>query len=214
MDNIELSNGAFVKCKSLTFSEFEALRLIASEGLIEKFRKQFDVEAYRLNNQEIIASEGGYYMLFENTSDLEQVLKDNHSTHGTEILNNKNPYGKEFPKQTDALIKELTESLSVNYVQVDEQLLKELDNKITRLPNGSEFKKKKLINLIAVIGEVLIQKNKIEWKMVLSSDGKTWNPYLQSNTRTIKFFIDLYEDIYIKRKNGSSLLELYETIVL
>ena len=144
MDNIELSNGTFIKCKSLTFSEFEALRLTASEGLIEKFRKQFDVEADKLNNQEIIASGGGYYMLFENTSDFEQVLKDNQATHGTEILNNKNPYGKEFPEQTDALIKELTEALSINYVQADEQLLKELDNKITRLPNASEFKRKSL----------------------------------------------------------------------
>jgi len=214
MDNIELSNGTFVRCKSLSFSEFEALRLTASEGLIKKVRKQFGVDAYQLNNEGVIASEGGYYILFENTSDLEQVLKDNQSTHGTEILNNKNPYGKEFPKQTDALIKELTEALSVDYLQADEQLLKELDNKITRLPNASEFKKKKLINLIAVIGEVLITKNKIKWKMVLSSDGKTWNPYMQSDIRTIQFFTDLYEDIYIQGKIDSSLSEVYEAIII
>ena len=213
MDNIELSNGIFIKCKSLSFNEFETLKLTVSGGPIEKFRKQFGVEVYQLNNQDVIANEVDYYMLFDNVDDVERVLVDNQTSHGTEILSNKNPFGKDFPNHTHSLIKELTDALSVKYVQSDEQLLKDLDYKLDGLPNISEFKKKHLLNFIAVIGEVLLKENKSEWEMILSSDGKTWNPYLRSTGRPIEFFTYLYEDIYTNGNLKSSLFEVYQTVV-
>lgn len=213
MDNIELSDGSFVKCKSLSFNEFEALRLNALGEPIGKFKNQFGVEVYQLNNDEAIANDGGYYMLFDNTNDVEKVLVDAHqSSHGTEILSNKNPFGKDFPNHTNILIKELSDTLGVKYIQPDEQLLKDLDYKLSKLPSASEFKKKHLINFIAVIGEVLRKKYKTEWEMVLSSDAKTWNPYLRSNSRPIEFFTYLYEDVYIKENTELLLTEIYETV--
>lgn len=215
MNNIELSNGSFIKCKSLIFSEFEALRLNVLEGAIEKFRNQFGVDVYRLNNKQVIASEGGYYMLFDNVDDVEKLLIDNQSSDGTEVLSNKNSFGKDFPNHTNALIKELSNALSVKYIYLDEQLLKDLDYKINKLSSTSELKKRYLINFIAVIGEVLREKYNTEWIMILSDDGKTWNPYLKSTKgNPINFFIYLYEDIYVNNINSGDLLfEIYQTVV-
>ncbi|TFF29742.1 hypothetical protein [Mucilaginibacter psychrotolerans] len=213
MDNIELSNGSFIKCKSLSLDEFDSLRLNALEGPIGKFKNQFGVDVYKLKNEEVIANDNGYYMLFNNTDDVEKVLMDaNNSSQGTEILSNKNPFGKDFPNHTEALIKELSDTLGVKYVQPNEQLIRDLDSKLSKLPNASEFKKRHLINFIAVIGEVLLRKYKTEWEMVLSSDTKTWNPYLRSTNRPIEFFTYLYEDIYIKENHERLLTEIYETV--
>ena len=213
MDNIELSDGSFIKCKSLSLHEFKALSIKSLGGPIGKFKNQFGVEVYQLNNDEVIANDGGYYMLFDNTNDVEKVLTDAHqSSHGTEILSNKNSFGKDFPNHTNILIKDLSDALNVKYVQPDEQLLRDLDYKLGGLPNASKFKKKHLINFIAVIGEVLRRKYKTEWEMVLGSDAKTWNPYLKSKGRPIEFFTYLYEDIYINENTEQLLTEVYETV--
>jgi hypothetical protein len=213
MDNIELSDGSFIKCKSLDLNEFNRLRLLTLEGPVDKFKHRFGVEVYKLKNEEVIADDNGYYMLFNNTDDLEKVLMDaNNTSQGTEILSNKNPFGKDFPNHTKALIQELSDTLGVKYVQPDEQLIKELDYKLGKLPDAPEFKRRHLLNFIAVIGEVLLRKYKTEWQMVLSADAKTWNPYLRSANRPIEFFTYLYEDIYIKENHGHLLTEVYETV--
>jgi len=213
MDNIELSDGTFVQCKSISFEEFDALKLNALGGPIRKFKNEFNVEVYLLNNKEVIANENGYFMLFKNQNDVEKVFSDAHqSSHGAEILNDKNPFGKSFPEHANILIRELSDTLGVKYVQPDEKLLKELDYKLSMLPNGSVFRKKHLLNFIAVIGEVLLKKYKTEWEMILSSDGKTWNPYIRTESRPIEFFTYLYEDIYINENSETLLTEVYETV--
>lgn len=211
MDNIELSNGTFVKCKSLSNIEFNKLRN-GADGPIEKFKMQFGAEVYQLDNSEVIAGDEGYYMLFDNVGDVEKVLADHKSSNGTEILSNKNPFGKDFPHQTDVLIRELTDTLSVNYVEANEKLLRDLDDKLKKVPNISEFSKKHMINFIAVIGEVLINKKNAQWEMILSSDGKTWNPYLKMHNRPVEFFTYVYEDIYSKENSRPFLSEIYETM--
>ncbi|QDW25199.1 hypothetical protein FFJ24_010405 [Pedobacter sp. KBS0701] len=211
MDNIELSNGTFIKCKSLSNIEFNKLRN-GAVGPIAKFKMQFGVEVYQLNKSEVIAGDEGYYMLFDNVGDVEKVLADHKSSNGTEILSYKNPFGKDFPRQTDLLIRELADTLSVNYIEVDEKLLRDLDDKLKKVPNSSEFNKRHMINFIAVVGEVLIKKKKTQWEMILSSDGKTWNPYLNMHNRPVEFFTYVYEDIYSKGNSMPFLSEIYETM--
>ncbi|WP_316847133.1 hypothetical protein [Pedobacter psychrodurus] len=197
MDNIELGNGSFVKCKPLTLEEFDVLRLGTKKEAINKFKLQFDIEVYKLDNSEVIVKDQGYSMLFYSIEDVEVVyLEVSNCPQGVEILAGKNPFGKGFPDHTKTLIKELSDALDIKNANLSEQLLTDMDERLRKLPNSSEFKKKHILHFIAVIGQLLSEKRNAKWKMILSSDEKTWNPYLESNGQQFQITADLYENIY------------------
>lgn len=214
MDTIELSDGSFIECKSLSFEEFEELKANVAKGPLNEFKQKFNAEVYELPSQEVIANESGYYMLFNSLGDVSKVLLDAaQQSQGVEVLSNKNPFGKDFPSHVDELIKGLTDTLGIEYVEPDEHLLQQIDTKLVKVSDASKFKKTHFLNFIAVIGKVLNKKHKTDWEMILSSDGKTWSPYLKSNERPIEFFTYLYEDIYSKENTSGTLLtEIYQTV--
>lgn len=210
METIELKDGSFVNCTSLNFEEFESLRSNSRPAQLSNFSEHLDVEVYVLKNDEVLAAQNGYYMLFKNVNDLEKILADDDSsTRVSEILFNKNPFGKDFPFYTSRLIHDLTWQLDIQYTNFDEQLLTSIDDKLNHLPHSSEFKKTHLLNFIAVVGEVLIKQQNVKWKMMLSDDNQTWNPYLQAKNDSA-FFVDLYEDIYVNQPSETLLKQNYE----
>lgn len=64
MDNIELNNRALVKCKPLTIDEFERLNMRASNGPVDKFKRQFGMNAFMVDNEEVIVSDNGILYAF------------------------------------------------------------------------------------------------------------------------------------------------------
>jgi len=215
MDYIELSDGTFIKSKSLTRNEYLALKKdMYSNTSISEYKEKYNTDVYELKNKQILINQEDVFLLLDDLEDASRLLEDHaESSNDREALYNKNPYGKDFPKHTKDLIKELADTLDIVYVNYDEGLLKQVDSKLYKLPNPALFKKKHLINLIAVVGEVLRKKYHTEWFMILSDDRKTWNPYLKSDDRPINFFMYLYEDIYINNVDSDDLLfEIYETV--
>jgi hypothetical protein len=215
MDNIELSDGSFLKLESLNHAEYQSLKEKKGKELQIDYRKKFNAEVFLLEDGRVIVDQDDVYLLLDNLSDVDKLFAHNlEYAQGREVLYHKNPYGKAFPNQTNVLISHLLDTLNIERVDNDETLMKLIDAKLETMPNASMFKKTYFINFIAVIGEALRKKHNTEWVMILSDDGTTWNPYLKTNKgRPINFFIYLYEDIYINNiDSGDLLLEVYETV--
>lgn len=209
MENIELSDGTIVTGKSLDFETFSKLKKesIYSEP-ITNIQKAFNVEAYQLKGK-VVANDRGYCMLFDSLEDLEKVLQD-FNPSGAEIMQHKNPYGKEFPDHAHVLIENLIRELHIEPTRVvDEKLLPKVDAKLNGM-KSTEFKKKHFIHLIALVGEVLKSTGGIDWEMKLSSDGQTWNPYMKRDKKTFEFFVNLYQDIYIRNDIRNMLIDNFD----
>ncbi|WP_374950020.1 hypothetical protein [Mucilaginibacter sp.] len=213
MDSIELNDGTLVECTYLTETQFVKLKSNVVQGAIESFKIKYQAEVYQFPDGSVIASKDGIYVQFNSLDDLKSVLDDtNEDQIVTSILHNKNPFGELFPNHTFQLIRQLTDSLQMPEGEpVNAQLLKDIDSKISDLPNPSIFKKKFFINLVAVVGEVICKEHNIKWRMILSDDKQTWHPYLYTPKKPIEFFSYLYEDIYESNRQGSILFEAYQT---
>lgn len=214
MDTIELSNGLSIKCQSLTKSEYEILLKESIGDSIHRLKERYGVDVHQLKNNKVIVKEEDYYTLYYSLDDLDKVLLDaSGASQGSEILLNKNPYGKSFSDSTNMLIKELLSSLSLAYKDPDERVLKIIEDRVNSLPNAESYKKEHIMHFIAVVGEVLKKKYAASWDMILSSDGITWNPYMIIKGYQIQFFTYLYEDVFLGSSvHYSFLTEVCETI--
>jgi hypothetical protein len=211
---IKLNDGTEVKCKALTKSEYELMVKASTGGLIRQSNDNYDIEAHRLKNNQVLVKEGEYYTLYNNLDDLNKVLENSVPPgNGVEILRNKNQYGSLFPERTEQLVRELCADLKIQYQEPDETLLRKIDVMIGRMDDADSFNEKHFINFLATIGEAIVKNSKARWYMKLASDGVTWNPYLIINGKQIQFFSYLYEDIFLTESNRAGLLvEIYETI--
>lgn len=211
-DVVEMQNGLTIKYKVLTKEEYDIL----SKSVIGKaILKPYSIEAHEIENNYVIATNKENFNLYLNMRDLDIVIEDfgEVGSTGIETLMNKNKYGNEFPERTKSLIFELISVLNLKSEDVDEKLLRDIDEEINKLKDPNAFRKSYFINLIAVEGEALIKKNLLQWQMELGTDNKTWNPYLKSRKGKINFFIYLYEDIFEKNANKENLLlDLFKTM--
>jgi hypothetical protein len=215
MDNLELSDGSFLKLESLNHAKYELLKEKRREQSESDYTRNFNAEVFLLEDGRVIVDQDGAYSLLDNLSDVDKLFSHNlEYAQGREVLYYKNAYGKDFPNHTNILIRNLVNAVGIEYADNYETLMNLIDAKLETIPEASIFKKTYFINFIAVIGEALRKKHKTEWVMILSDDGTTWNPYLKSHKgRPINFFIYLYEDIYINHINSGDLLfEIYETV--
>lgn len=214
MDSIQLNNGLTVKCKSLSKEEYNSSLKDTPGSSIKRFKEKYNIDVHQLRNGQVLVKEDDYYTLYYNLGDLDMVLLNASGySQGVEILRNKNIYGSDFPAKTDSLINQLCISLSIEYKETNEQLLKEVDTKINKLKDPELFREGYFINFIALIGESLIKKHQARWEMKIASDGSTWNPYLIINDHRVQFFTYLYEDIFISHSQEDHLLfEIYETV--
>ena len=215
IDIIELRDGTSIKWQPLTQNEYDSLLKKAVKEPIGKYINQYGIEVRLLDSQQIIAKDRDYYGLYFSLSDFDRVLADfeKSGSHGTEILLNKNKYGKSFPEKTGVLINELSTALDIEDTIPSEALLRIVDTKICELQDPNTFRKQHLINFIALVGEALIKKHNAKWEMKLASDKITWNPYLVIRRHQVPFFTYLYEDIFLNQNTQKTpLIEVYETV--
>lgn len=213
MDKIHLSTGVSINCKAISKEEYNGLLVNGSATPIKRYLDEYALEVYVLSDKKVVVKEGGYYTLYYGIDDLEAVLIDaSNSPMVQEILFNQNPYGMEFPTKTHLLIDGLLGSLKINSKVINEELLKQVDEKLDSMSNV-DFQKRHLLGLIALLGEVLIKKHNAKWLMKLASDNVTYNPYLIVNGKKVQFFTYLFEDIFIKSHPPKLLLtEIYQTV--
>lgn len=216
MDIIELSNGESIRCKSLTKDEYQLLLKDNKREAIQRFLDRYGIEVRNIKGNSVVVKEQDYYTLYFSIEDLDKVLLDaTGALGGKELLLNKNLYGQKFPEKTDSLIKQLLLKLQIQYVPLDEKLLKEIDKAILVLPNPHLFKEEYFLNFIAIVGETLIRKHNISWQMEMAADRMTWNPYLIIRNQRVQFFVYLYEDVFLKENSSTNspfLSEIFETV--
>ncbi len=216
MDRIELNNGMTIKCQMLNKIEFYQILKENNGILLEKYSISFEqLEVYELSNKNVLVKEDDYYTLYYSLSDLDSVLANaSDFASGQVILLNKNPYGKDFPNHTSKLIQELLQNLNIpTNLPINKDILKLVDTEIFKINGYQNFERDHFIHLIAIVGEVLKNDFNANWEMNLSSDGKTWNPYLKIKGNDFEFFTYLYEDIFLTEKRKEPvLLETYLTV--
>jgi hypothetical protein len=212
MANIILSTGEKIKCKALSDSEYNRLLKDSVGGVIKELKEKYGTEIHVLNNGQVVINEKDYYTLYYKLEDLEKVLADvSEASHGTEVMSG-NTYGADFPLHTDALIRQLCDTLGVNERDHNVNQLGQIDKRISGLPNADTFNEDYMINYVALIGEIIIKKYGAKWDMQLSEDGRTWNPYLRVNEQQLQFFTYLYEDIFLNSgTNKHVVLSVYQT---
>ncbi len=197
MSKYQLLNGNSVRYKVIDSKEYQFLLQNAiKEVEIPYFRKS-KIHLMK-NNACIVKSTNNEYAYIPSFIELEQLAIDREScTGGRHILLNKNPYGKSFPREVDFLINQLKISLGIDYEELNVQLLLLVEQKILQKEENVEFMEDYMLNITALIGELLIKKYNAEWKMTkdISCNVVTWSPYLEINKKHFDFIGYLYEDI-------------------
>lgn len=214
MEKIELKDNTSIKCKALSKYEFDKILSSHSAGALSEYKTKYSIDVYEISSQEVLVQEGNYYTLYYSLSDLNAVLNgSSFEDGGREILYGKNPFDSDFPRYTYKLIEELALSLQLNPSKTFSlSYLQEVNEKINSLDSSQEFFEKKFINIIALIGEAVVEKYHASWDMKLGDDKITWNPYLNSKDQSINFFSFLYEDIFIEKDTKDCIPEIYHTV--
>ena len=203
----KLSNGESIESSSI--NEVQYLKYLKDLKLKRIYNSLTtddpELLLYELPDGNILVSSDGYNTIYKNLNDLIKVIND-YTPQGIEILHGLNPYKDKFPENVNDLISEIWNDLGLN---VDEKnYLDALDISINKTEKEI-FDQKHFINYIALIGDKLINQYGGEWKMILSSDGETWNPYIVVNNINVDIVAYMYEDIIV---NGDTLKNSYLSI--
>lgn len=215
MDRIVLKDGNSIACESLSKEDFDKRVIQSKIQPIAEYKDKYSIDVFEISKKEVLVKEGNYYTLYYSLADLDSVLKgSNVVEEGKEILYGKNPYGEEFSKKTEKLINQLDILLNLQSVKsLSPSYLELVDKKINALDNSQVFFEENFINIVALIGEAIIEKHHASWDMRLSNDKITWNPYLKINNQHIDFFSFLYEDIFIEKNIKNCIPEIYQTTI-
>jgi hypothetical protein len=211
-DKVKLSNGNEIETIDLndkqyndTLKTYKNLKRVYNSITIN----EPEIIIYEMDSGNILVSSEGYHSVYKSLDDLIKVMND-FDGEGIEILSTLNEFNENFPLHTKKLINELYESLDCN---PKEQLNCDLDilnNKIRNTKNIKDFNEKKILNYIALIGEIVIHEHGGNWVMCLAKDSKTWNPYLVIDNNKIDIVSYTYEDMI---ENNNGLKHLKESIV-
>ena len=215
IDRIELKDGSSIKCKSLSKQDFDKRVTQYNIQPIAEYKTKYSIDVFEISKQEVLVLESNYYTLYYSLSDLDAVLNGSNVVEdGREILYGKNPYGVDFPKNTEKLINQLGLLLHLQSVKnLSPNYLEEINKKINALDNPQVFFEGKFINIVALIGEAIREREHASWDMKLSDDKITWNPYLKINNQNVNFFSFLYEDIFIENNTKNCIPEIYQTAI-
>jgi hypothetical protein len=169
-----------------------------------------EIVIYEMEDSHILVSSDGYHSIYKSLNDLIKVMND-FDGQGIEILSDINVYGENFPIHTSKLINELYVLLDYNSKEQLKCDLDVLDNKIKIIKNiNKDFNDNNLLKYIALVGEIITNENGGHWKMYLSKDNKTWNPYIVVDNNNIDIVSYAYEDMI---QNNNGLKHLKESIV-
>jgi hypothetical protein len=210
---IELMSGDKIACYSLTKEEY--LNYLNNPNIqrIEEFN-QIGLNVFKIERNKVVIEENGYYTLYDDINDFKLVIGSlGNNSNGQEVLYGLNPFGNEFPKNVEKILKELSDALQIeiNENYITSEKIFEIDKKIESL--DSQFYEKYFIHIIALIGQALNCKYHSDWRMELSDDNQTWNTFLQLNDQKIVFHTYLYEDIFINSKDAEHIiLGVFDTV--
>lgn len=214
MEIRELSDGSIVQFKELSESEFNNF----SKNITGKPIMYNDsLVCYNLLNGKVLVKSDDVLALFDNIHDINKLLADfeKKDKNGQEILFNKNKYNENFPEYSNLLVEQLCKALNIEMpAQFDYDFLVIIENRIARKESPKVFAMQNFLSIIALFGETLKNSNKTSnWKMNLSSDSVTWNPYYVINGKEYNFFCYLFEDIYSEPHLSKNFLtELFKTM--
>jgi hypothetical protein len=190
---VKLQTGELIALEIISAQDFSILTQDRScRALTHEVISKSQRVAYMLPNSKVACKGNSSYSLFNSEQEFIKFCADSLSGYsGQEILLGLNKYGVNFPNNTYHLIDYLCSICDCKYSNnksVDDGLqsvISDVDeairNKLTLLQKWECF-----INFIALIGESVIQDNSaIKWRMQLSDDNKTWNPYLCNGSKEI-----------------------------
>lgn len=192
-----LRSGSHIKILSLQKAEFtEIVQKGQGEYRTDIPAKYEDVvAAYRLSDGKILVEVvNEYYSMFESEADMATVFNEPYmpSYH---LLFRQNRFGQDFPAYTDSLITSLQEHLNLGVLSRDEEGLRTLSQALRKMNinERNEFIYTHVMEVIAYIGEVCIQKKGGSWYMELDADdGETWIPCIVANGRQSHFYREIY----------------------
>ena len=170
------------------------------------------VTVYHLNDKSLVVEDHGYYSRFADMQELEALLQKYVPTKA--LLLDKNPYGKEFPKNTSNLIRYLLNELKISSsYPLNVDLLKKVDQQLKRRGDSAALKDDYFLHLIALVGEVLIKDKSARWEMRLSeADNKTWTPYLVYKDEPIEITARLFENMHSRPEVEEPIFYTYDII--
>ncbi|TWP30210.1 hypothetical protein ETU08_06525 [Apibacter muscae] len=196
----------------LTTKQFE--KIMQDSSNFQILKPDFSsASVYKLSSGNILVSEEGYHTLYRNVDDYRKIVDDYNeiiSNHGNniEILYGQNIYNDKFPEKTKFLVKELLGELDIDTKSVlSIDLLREVEEKAIKSNKIYEIN---IINFIAIVGETVLKDYKGEWRMELSKDGETWNPFLLIEGKRIEITSYVYEDLMDREE--PNLILSYQTI--
>jgi ribosomal protein L19 len=210
---IELKTGKKIAYTELNQTEFDTLKNEPDSKLLEKYVSEYDCYVYLLSDNSIIVHDDSDFSMFENFKDFETVLNDYYSS--TQIMFGINIYKENFLKKKNELIRKLLNDLDIeNNLPINYNLLEKIDIAILeKMPDRKEYYSNNFMNIIALVGDAIIEKYNVKWKMELSPiDSVSWNPYLLYNGDKIPFYMYYYEDLHINEFDKYLSCQLYLSV--
>lgn len=116
------------------------------------------------------------------------------------IFHGQNPDKKQFPSTTTQRIDKLSKVVGATLLRngkPDENSLKAVDSFLNRQTDPFAVRKKYFMDMVALLGETLIQKfgNRCHWVMELSKDGVTWEPDVFYDQDWLSIGTTLYDSL-------------------
>lgn len=206
-----LSDGSCIKYKVLDDDHYSQIILDTTKIDLSDQYSLEGLTIYKFKNLIIVKDEFNVVMYYSEV-DYNKVL-DDYSEDGLEILNGLNVYNELFPERINDIIINLFGNLNLPIPsKIEVSHLNLIDSIINSKEDSVLEVRKNFMGIIAVIGELINQKKGTSWKMILSDDNKTWNPYLILGNDEISFFEYIYEDVFVDF-NELSTYEVYHTVL-
>jgi hypothetical protein len=183
-----------------SITSHSAESLIKSKGgkIDSSLSEKYGLQIYLLQDHSIITVEHGMFAEFKDVNELDSVLSNYKSEE--HILYNKNPFNADFPDHTRELIDSVLVYLDMPHenVRLDRALIYSVNEQFVARQISEELKERFLLNIIALVGEVIIHERKAKWDMVLSEDDHvTWSPNLNYEGHRIALPVYVFENLFV-----------------
>jgi hypothetical protein len=110
----------------------------------------------------------------------DSLLLNSAEVRARDILANVFPYGADFPLHIAGLIRDLAARLDITESALDRSLrsLELVEEGVRAFGGGPRAVTEIFANLVAYMGEVLIDRNGGSWYMLWRPDHRVWEPYV------------------------------------
>jgi hypothetical protein len=164
--------------------------------------KKYFIEVYELNDKRAIMDFHSYGFLFNNLFEAEMYLEgiSNQVTTGKihHILEGKFKYDDSFPSEIKSLERNLLNLIGVEKVTYTQNEIQKINKFITQQLSSGKNADSLFCNLIAYVGEYMIDKLPgAKWDMTESEIANVWEPYIKENNgnRYNPFYV-VYKELY------------------